>query len=189
VRRLFGKLRRDRRGVTAIEFALIAPFFIFLIVGVLQLGGYFYAHSALRNAVSEGARYATIFPRPTTAQVVSWIEARRPPAGGTWGTPSVAYAQDSGSGNWRATITMTYTTSFDFILYKWTNVQLTYTRQAYVHAPATTASAPAATTTTGTGTTTGTTVSTGTTTTTATTTTTSTGTTATVGTTGGTVSG
>lgn len=135
MRRLVSRLRRDRSGVSAVEFALIAPFFIFLIVGVLQLGGYFYAHAALRNAVSEGARYATIFPRPTPAQVVSWIEARRAPGGGTWGTPTVVYAQDTGSGNWRATISMTYTTSFDFILYKWRNVQLSYTRQAYVHAP------------------------------------------------------
>lgn len=135
MRRLFARLRRDRRGVTAIEFAMIAPFFIFLIVAVLQLGGYFYAHTALRNAVSEGARYATIFPRPTEAAVVSWIEARRAPGGGTWGTPTVVYSRDTSSGTWRATISMTYTTSFDFILYKWRNVQLNYSRQAHVHGP------------------------------------------------------
>ena len=135
MRWVFARLRSDRRGVTAVEFALIAPFFIFLIVGILQLGGYFYAHASLRNAVSEGARFATISPRPTAAQVVAYINARRGPGGGTWGTPTVVYAQDAASGNWQATISMTYTTSFDFILYKWTNVQLSYSRRAYVNAP------------------------------------------------------
>ena len=129
------KLAGDRRGASAIEFALIAPLFIFLIAGVTQVGSLFYAHAALRNAVSEGARYATIFPRPTEAQVIARINAHRGPAGGTWGTPTVAYALDTPTGRWRATITATYTANFDFILFRWPGVTFTYSRRAYVNAP------------------------------------------------------
>lgn len=133
--RSLARLGRDRRGASAIEFALIAPLFILMIVGVTQLGGLFYAHAALRNAVSEGARFATIFPRPTEAQVVARINSHRGPAGGTWGTPTVVYALDAPTGRWRATITATYTANFDFILFRWTGVTLTYSRRAYVNAP------------------------------------------------------
>jgi Flp pilus assembly protein TadG len=136
VRRLFHRLRSDRRGVGAVEFALIAPLFIMMIVGVAQMGILYYAHSALRNAVSEGARFATIFPRPTAAEVVTRINANRATGGnGTYTTPTVVYQQDTTTGNWRATIGMSYTTNLNFLFFTWPNVTLSYSRQAYVHAP------------------------------------------------------
>ena len=135
MRRLLRRLRGDRKGVTAIEFALIAPLFIFLIVAVTQVGGLFYAHAALRNAVSEGARFATVFPRPTEAQVIARVNAHRGPGGGTYGTPAVVYQLDTATGNWRASVSMTYTASFNFILFRWNGVTFTYSRRAWVHAP------------------------------------------------------
>jgi Flp pilus assembly protein TadG len=134
--RLISRLRRDRRGVSAVEFALIAPVFIFMIVAVAQFGMLFYAHTALRNAVSEGARYATIFPRPTATQIATRINANRQTTGdGTYSAPSVVFAQDTATGYWRATISMTYTTNLNFLLFTWPNVTLSYSRRAYVQAP------------------------------------------------------
>ncbi|HYJ31577.1 MAG TPA: TadE/TadG family type IV pilus assembly protein [Allosphingosinicella sp.] len=136
MKRLFRRLRSDRRGVGAVEFALIAPIFIMMIVGVAQMGILYYAHSALRNAVSEGARYATIYPRPTAAEIVTRINSNRATGGnGTYTTPTVVYQQDATTGNWRATIGMSYTTNLNFLFFTWPNVTLSYSRQAYVHAP------------------------------------------------------
>ena len=138
MRRLFQRLRADRRGVSVVEFALLAPLFIMMIVGVAQMGILYYAHSALRNAVSEGARYATIYPRPAASAVIARINQNRATGGnGTYTTPTVTYQQDATTRNWRATISMTYTTSLNFIFFTWPNVTLSYSRQAYVHAPTT----------------------------------------------------
>ena len=138
MKRLFRRLRGDRRGVSVVEFALLAPVFIMMIVGVAQMGILYYAHSSLRNAVSEGARFATIFPRPAASAVIARINANRATGGnGTYTTPTVVYAQDATTGNWRATISMSYTTSLNFLFFTWPNVTLSYSRQAYVHRPAT----------------------------------------------------
>ena len=134
--RLLARLRRDRSGVTAIEFAILAPLLVFVIIGIAQMGALFYGHAALRNAVSEGARFATIHPRPTAAEVVARINASRPSsAAGTFGTPTVTYTQNAATGYWRADVSMTYSATLDFILMKMP-ITLSYSRQANVYAPA-----------------------------------------------------
>lgn len=50
---------RDRRGVTAVEFAVLAPGMIMLISGALELGHMIFARVALEGAVTEAARIAT----------------------------------------------------------------------------------------------------------------------------------
>ena len=59
------RLRSDERGMGAVEFALIAPVFFALLIGITQLGMLYFANADLKNAVAAGARHATIFPRPT----------------------------------------------------------------------------------------------------------------------------
>lgn len=155
MRRLIARLAHDRRGVSVVEFALIAPIFILMIVAVTQFGALYYAHSSLRNAVSEGARYATIHPRPTAAQVIARIKANRATGNnGTFSEPTVSYARDTTSGHWYATIGMTYTTSIDFLFFRWPSLTLDYSRRAYVYAetPSTTSTTTTTTTTGTTGT-------------------------------------
>ena len=67
--RLLFRLKREDKGAAALEFALVAPVLILFIVGIAQFGVLFMANNGLRNAVGEGARYATIYPRPTNAQI------------------------------------------------------------------------------------------------------------------------
>jgi Flp pilus assembly protein TadG len=135
VKRLLPRLRRDKSGVTAIEFAILAPVLVFVIIGIAQMGALFYAHAALRNAVSEGARFATIHPRPTAAEVVARVNANRPSgAAGTFGTPSVTYTQNATTGYWRADVSMTYSATLDFVLMKMP-LTLSYSRQANVYPP------------------------------------------------------
>ena len=60
--KLFGTVRfwRDRRGVAALEFALIAPALFLLPVGIIDVGRMMWTASTLDHVAREGARYATV---------------------------------------------------------------------------------------------------------------------------------
>lgn len=53
-------LCRDEGGVTAIEFALLGPVFIALLLGIYDMGYTAYLHSVLQGAVHQVARNATL---------------------------------------------------------------------------------------------------------------------------------
>lgn len=56
----FFRLAADDRGATAIEFALLAPAFITMLFGVLQVGIGLQSYNALRNVSADVARYAMV---------------------------------------------------------------------------------------------------------------------------------
>ncbi len=53
---------KTRRGVAAVEFALVLPLFIFLLLATVDYGWFFMIELATTNAVREGARAATTYP-------------------------------------------------------------------------------------------------------------------------------
>jgi Flp pilus assembly protein TadG len=55
-RRLFGRLLRDRSGATALEFALVAAPFFFMILCILEMGLVYMVTTSLDNATQEAAR-------------------------------------------------------------------------------------------------------------------------------------
>jgi len=50
----------DERGTTAVEFAMVAPVFILLVIGLLYVCMALYAVGSLHYAVEEGARCASV---------------------------------------------------------------------------------------------------------------------------------
>jgi Flp pilus assembly protein TadG len=64
-------LRRDTRGATIVEFALVVPVLSMLLLGTLDLGYRSYVTSVVQGALHEAARMATVGGVPTSA-----IEAR-----------------------------------------------------------------------------------------------------------------
>ena len=50
------RFAQDRRGVAAVEFALVAPIFLLIIAGIIVFGFYFAIQVAVTEAASEGAR-------------------------------------------------------------------------------------------------------------------------------------
>jgi len=56
--RLPGLLRRSRSGVAAIEFAIIAPLYILLMAGMLNLGGAIYVKMTVDSAITSASTYA-----------------------------------------------------------------------------------------------------------------------------------
>jgi Flp pilus assembly protein TadG len=57
---LIRRLRRDGKGAVAIEFALVGPAFIVMLLGVLQVGIALQNYNALRNVSADVARYAMV---------------------------------------------------------------------------------------------------------------------------------
>jgi len=134
-------LIRNARGAGAVEFALVAPAFIFLVNGIAQLGIVFFAHAGLHNAVAEGARYATVFPHPTETQVKNLVAATR------WGLdPSKLiidkFTYHDVGGTSHVDITMRYSVDPNLIFIDVAPIELVQTRRAYLY-PTSKAPAPA----------------------------------------------
>jgi Flp pilus assembly protein TadG len=60
VRNLLKSLRHDQQGTTAVEFAIIAPVFIALLIGTMALCLVLFLVGSLHFAVEDGARCASV---------------------------------------------------------------------------------------------------------------------------------
>lgn len=123
-------LWKDCQGAAAMEFAMVAPIFILLIIGTLQLGLAYYANAGLRNAVEMGARYAVIYPNPSDTQITAKVRAN------TFGMESSrindpTLTRGTSNGVTYVNIAMSYDFPLKFILIPSDSVNLRYSRRAY----------------------------------------------------------
>jgi Flp pilus assembly pilin Flp len=137
VRRLLKALRRDARGASAIEFALVAPLLIVIIVGTAQMGRLYLANAGLRNLVADSARFASVWPRPTDTAIKDRLRS-----GGfgleqsRLGEPVVTYGTEGGANY--ATIEARYSVQLNFIFWQPAPIQLAEQRRVFIYAaPAT----------------------------------------------------
>ena len=56
----YKQLWRSDRAISAVEFALIAPFFLLMIIGLFDLGFQMYAQSMLQGSLQQAARQSTL---------------------------------------------------------------------------------------------------------------------------------
>ncbi|HEV2294147.1 MAG TPA: TadE/TadG family type IV pilus assembly protein [Tepidisphaeraceae bacterium] len=63
--------RRKPSGVAAVELALVLPLLVTIVLGVVDLGRFAYAHIALSNAARAGADFASVNPY-TGATEINW---------------------------------------------------------------------------------------------------------------------
>lgn len=68
------KTKRASSGQTLVEFALVFPLILLIVVVFIDLGRIVYYHSALSNAVREGARYAIVHQFTTNTQRQSEVK-------------------------------------------------------------------------------------------------------------------
>lgn len=69
------RLIRNEQGAAVVEMAFALPTLIVLLWMIVQLGLVFRAMSGIQHGLGEGARYATLYPQPTTDQIKSKISA------------------------------------------------------------------------------------------------------------------
>ena len=94
--------RSPRRGTAAVEFALVAPIFFCLLLGIIEFGRMLMVQQILVNAAREGAR-ASILPGETDAQVTTVVSNYMTASGisgynaGPYTTPTLASNPASGT--------------------------------------------------------------------------------------------
>jgi Flp pilus assembly protein TadG len=59
--------RRRRRGAVLLEFVIVLPVFLLLLLGAIDWGWYFVLRQSTLNAVREGARVGSVQNTPATA--------------------------------------------------------------------------------------------------------------------------
>lgn len=60
MRHFYRKAWRDARGTTAVEFAIVSPVFIALVIGIIYMALCLFLVGSLHFAVEEGARCASV---------------------------------------------------------------------------------------------------------------------------------
>jgi Flp pilus assembly protein TadG len=79
-------LKRRQKGQSLVEFAMVVPFLLLVLVGTIELGRAYYYYNTLSKAVREGARYVSGHPYDSTTELPN---AKK----------MVVYGNSGGSGN------------------------------------------------------------------------------------------
>ena len=111
-RRSTRRWRSARRGATAVEFALVAPLFVMMLVGVVQLGLTLHAANAVQWSIERAARTALLAGSPdqaTLQAVVDDVLARSSPGSAL----AINWTVDSSGSVPLARITGTYVHRMD----------------------------------------------------------------------------
>lgn len=66
---------RDRRAAAAVEFAIVFPLLVTIVLGCVDFGRFCYAHIAVTNAAREGAYYSSFHPpKSGDSGLAEWSE-------------------------------------------------------------------------------------------------------------------
>jgi Flp pilus assembly protein TadG len=70
------RLLRSRAGSSALEFALLAPALVALMLGIADAGRFYWARNAMEFASEEAVRYAMANPDASSSELTSYALAR-----------------------------------------------------------------------------------------------------------------
>ena len=72
----FRRFKKNDRGVSLIEFTILAPFLLILVMGIVEFGWIYNGYITLNGATREGARIASIYTAlPGDPDYTGYIEA------------------------------------------------------------------------------------------------------------------
>lgn len=127
------KRNMDERGSAVVEFAVAAPVLVMMIWGMFQVFVVYQANAGMKHALGEAARYATIFPTPTDAELQAKItSAKFGVANGTWGTPAIDNTNAAPAAGGYKVITVSYSQPTDFLMFNGPTVTLTESKRIYL---------------------------------------------------------
>jgi Flp pilus assembly protein TadG len=141
MRRLLSSLRRSRDGSVAVEFALIGPVLIGMLLGVLQIGIGMQNYNALRGISADVARYAVVNYQTSNHLTISQLQdytnglASNAPYGLTRNrfTASVSPAASQRvAGATEYTMVLTYNVPTMLGIFGMADIPLTYNRPIFV---------------------------------------------------------
>lgn len=125
-------LRACTRGSAAAEFALAVPVLVLFLAGIAQLGVLFAANAGLQQAVGEGARLATIYPRPDDTTITTRIRKMSFALNATYlDAPTLTHGVANGVPY--LDISLTYHPPVNFIVFSGPQISITQSRRAYIN--------------------------------------------------------
>jgi Flp pilus assembly protein TadG len=74
----FAQLCKNEDGATIVEFAIVVPLFLLLLIGIMDIGQMVYGKSVLTGAVHRAARDSSLETRNTSEADASVLDAIRP---------------------------------------------------------------------------------------------------------------
>ena len=87
---------RNKDGAAAVEFGLVAPLVVAVLIGVVTYGGTILAYSRMRQAISSGAQYAlTVEDDLTSVEAVVNAAWSPKPAGATVAVTRQCFCADA----------------------------------------------------------------------------------------------
>lgn len=126
------QLRGDERGVAMIEMAFALPILLLFVFGIFQFGVILQANAGIQHALGEGARYATLYPKPADdliqAKIANEVFGLNV---GTFSAPTVTTPAASVCTNCRL-LTVNYTVTPNFVFFTGPAITLVRTKQVYV---------------------------------------------------------
>jgi Flp pilus assembly protein TadG len=139
----FQRLRADRTGASAMEFALIAPLIFVMMLGVMQIGLWMHGFNGMRAVAAETSRYVTVEYQKgnpnnlTNYDMAKWArdEARQSAyilAGGTVSTAVTDDATQDITGVTKKTLTVNYQLTSFLGMIGIDALNLTFTRPIFV---------------------------------------------------------
>ncbi|NOH79638.1 pilus assembly protein [Vibrio sp. RE86] len=129
-----------QKGLTIVEFTIVAVFFMFMIFAIIEGSRYVYSNGALSHVAREGARYAAVrgsqatidtaraSDAPATSTSVANYVASRSPLNGV--TTSVVWTPNNTPGS-QVTVTVSYT--FNSFITLFNSVTLTSTATSIIY--------------------------------------------------------
>ena len=75
VDRLWSEVFRDRRGVTAVEFAMVLPVFLTVVLGTVELGRAFQAWNEASHALGRAIRVVNLDANKSPVELATLLEA------------------------------------------------------------------------------------------------------------------
>lgn len=119
-------LARDQSGTAIIEFAIALPVLILFIWGIFQVGIALQASAGMQNALGEGARLATLYPKRSNAEIVDKINAKV--FGTGIGTFSVAPVVENAD---YKVLSVTFTMTPNFLFFNGPPISMTRDKRVY----------------------------------------------------------
>lgn len=104
----WGAVARATGGGAVIEFAIISPVLLTLLIAIVDVGRLYYVRQGLEYATQEGARYYMLNPTAASSSVTTYLQGKM--AGGMGSGVSVAYT-DTANCNGNSSVTCTLITS------------------------------------------------------------------------------
>ena len=128
--RFGARLRRAEEGQALVEFALVVPFLLLFLVGIVEFGRAWNLHQVLTDAAREGARKAVVHdPTITLDSVNNTVKSAIATAGAnpTFATITVTGLDDATGDPATVEIAMPYQFIFFGALKQWTTGESTVT--------------------------------------------------------------